>query len=146
MNREAILLPVLAMVVLTAVVWALMGAARVREARSKRIHPQAVKTRAQSSTAFVDAAARSDNYHNLFEMPVLFYVLALALYATGLADFFYAVLAWIYVLLRYAHSYIHITYNRVMHRFAAFAASTVVLWVMWARFGVQIIGRAFANG
>ena len=45
--------------------------------------------------------------------------------------------AWAYVLLRYAHSFIHVTYNQVMHRFAAFVASAVVLAFLWIRLGLQ---------
>jgi hypothetical protein len=42
--------------------------------------------------------------------------------------------AWAYVALRCAHSYIHVTYNRVMHRFLVYATSTVLLFALWGVF------------
>jgi len=40
-------------------------------------------------------------------------------------------LAWSYVGLRIAHSAIHLTCNRVPHRLIAYAASNVVLVMLW---------------
>jgi hypothetical protein len=47
------------------------------------------------------------------------------------------VLSWLYVALRVLHSLIHCTYNRVMHRFAVFVASMVVLFVIWCIVGAH---------
>ena len=82
-----------------------------------------------------DVAGPSDNLVNLFEIPVLFYVALIILYVTDFSSVFYLVLAWAFVLLRYAHSLIHVTYNRVMHRFAVYFAGTLLLWVIWAILG-----------
>jgi hypothetical protein len=50
-------------------------------------------------------------------------------------------LAWSYVALRVVHSLIHITYNRIVHRFAAFAMSNAALLAMWVLLGIQIAGK-----
>ena len=44
------------------------------------------------------------------------------------------ILAWIYVGLRAAHSVVHLTYNNVVHRLAVYAASALVLALLWIRF------------
>lgn len=137
MTRELILLPTVALVLLTAVVWVLLYLTRVREMRTRRISPQAVATRAKGALALEDTAA-SDNFMNLFEMPVLFYVLTILLYASDMTDRSHVTLAWIYVVLRYVHTFIHVTYNRVMHRFPVYLLSGIVLWVMWGRFAAQL--------
>jgi hypothetical protein len=49
------------------------------------------------------------------------------------------VLAWIFVVLRLVHAYIHVTSNRMARRFAAFAAGAIVLTVMWAIFMLRIL-------
>ena len=36
--------------------------------------------------------------------------------------------------LRALHSLIHVTYNRVVHRFLVYVASTLLLFGMWAAF------------
>ncbi|MFM2274813.1 MAG: hypothetical protein RL211_685 [Pseudomonadota bacterium] len=141
MNQTLILYPMATMLLLLAVVACIMFRARIAEMNSRRIHPQKVATRAKSGTALENTCA-ADNYQNLCEMPVMFHVLGLALFVThGLTTPLLA-LAWVYVALRVAHSYIHITYNKVMHRFYVFAASSVLLWVMWLVFVVQLLGRA----
>jgi hypothetical protein len=47
--------------------------------------------------------------------------------------------AWAYVALRGLHSLIHVTYNRVVHRFLVYAASTLLLFGMWAAFVAKIL-------
>lgn len=44
------------------------------------------------------------------------------------------VLAWAYVALRVIHTLIHLTYNNVLHRLTAFAASNGVLGTLWVVF------------
>jgi len=79
------------------------------------------------------------NFMNLLEMPLLFYVACIALYATGKADDAAVALAWAYVALRAAHSAVHLTYNHVFHRLAAYAASAVVLFVIWMRLALALL-------
>lgn len=139
--RELILLPAVALVMLTAIVWLVLFSTRMSEMRERRLRPQtAFATRAQASSTLT-AAGPSDNFMNLFELPVLFYVLILTLYVAHLADMPHLVLAWLYVALRALHSFIHVTYNRVVHRFYVFAMSSVVLWIMWGRLALQLIER-----
>jgi hypothetical protein len=73
---------------------------------------------------------------------VLFYVAMLAGVAMHAATLWLLALAWIYVVLRYVHSYIHCTYNRVMHRFAVFGLSMFVLVVIWGVLAWRIIELA----
>ena len=140
MVANAILLPVLGMVLVTFLVCLRMYIVRLGEMRTRRIHPQKVSTRAAASTMLTNTGA-SDNLMNLFEMPVLFYVAALTVFAIGATDGLYIGLAWAYVGLRALHSLIHTTYNRVMHRFAVYMASIVVLLAMWIKLAVDILAR-----
>ena len=71
------------------------------------------------------------NMMNLLELPVLFYVACLTYLVTDRVDTGALWLAWAYVGLRVVHSAIHVTYNRVRDRLVAFAASNVVLIMLW---------------
>ena len=142
MNKELMWLPLLAMVLLTAGVWVWTYITRVREIRRRRIRPQDLATRAAGAALLKDVAGPSDNFMNLFEMPVLFYLFVILTYVTDTADIYYLVLASIYVALRCAHSFIHVTYNRVMHRFKVYFVSSLLLWFIWVRLGWQLIERA----
>lgn len=80
----------------------------------------------------------SDNFMNLFEMPVLFYVLILSLYVTRQSSTFFVVAAWVFVATRYLHSYIHCTHNRVRSRGLVFIGSCILLFAMWITFAVSL--------
>ncbi len=136
MSDPAIFLPAVAMVVLTVAVLFGMFFERKRQVRSDGIHIREIPSSSQMASRFGDTRA-ADNYRNLFEMPVLFYVALGVAHATAQVSPLVLGLAWGYVALRVLHSYIHCTYNRVMHRFYAFLASNVLLWILW---GVLAVG------
>lgn len=81
----------------------------------------------------------SKNLTNLFETPVLFFVLAFFLYAKGMETPFYIGMAWAYVIFRIVHSMIHITTNNVNLRFFTFLLSLIVLVWMYTAFLFDII-------
>ena len=135
--RNAIFWPFIAQVLLVAVVAARMYAARVGEMSARRISPQSIATSRTAEDALKDVAA-ADNFRNLFETPVLFFVVCLALAITDTVTSLQLALAWSYVGLRAVHSFIHITYNRVVHRFMAYLAGMVCLFLMWGVFGVSL--------
>ena len=130
MDARAIFLPAVAMALLTFVVWLRLFFTRVGEMRRLRIHPQSVATSAKAAERFVDTRA-ADNFRNLFELPVLFYAALGIAFSIGAVDRLLFVLAWLFVALRVAHSAIQCSYNRVMHRFAAYVAGGFVLWMIW---------------
>lgn len=135
---QHLMLAVLALVALTFFVLFSLALKRVRTMRRERIHPQQVALRSETASVLSTLAKHSDNLQNLFEMPVLFYVLVILLMQhtqvePGFNDIGLIVLAWLYVALRYWHSWIHCTYNKVLHRFYVFVASVTVLLVMWAK-------------
>ena len=138
---HVILLPIAAMGVLSAVVGGALLAQRTAEMRRRRIHPQAVATSSQMATK-LERTNIADNFRNLFETPVLFYALCLGMAITQSVTPAMFAAAWAYVALRVLHSAIHCTYNRVMHRFAAFAAGFVLLIGVWFTLVLQLVGWA----
>jgi hypothetical protein len=131
-DPDTLALPAFAMVLLTFVVQVRMYFSRIAEMRRLRIHPQAVATSARASERFVDTRA-ADNFRNLFELPVLFYVALGVAFALGAGDAFTLALAWLFVASRVLHSAIQCSYNKVMHRFHAYLAGSVALLLLWAR-------------
>ena len=98
-----------------------------------------MQDRARSQELLTDSANPSNNLKNLFEMPVLFYVAVLLSMVLMIQDTLLVQLAWGYVLLRVVHSAVHCTYNRVMHRFIAYATSYLFLLFMWVRLASYIL-------
>ena len=139
MFYKPLMLPLLAQVLLTFIVMLRMYYQRLGEYHAKSIEPQSVPDRAHSHGVLVDSAASSDNFINLFEMPVLFYTALLLSMVLMVQDQFLVQLAWGYVALRFVHSLVHCSYNRVMHRFIAYVASCLLLLLIWARLAVYVL-------
>jgi hypothetical protein len=134
----SILLPPTALVVLTGFVWLRLGSDRLGEMRSRRIHPQQVATSKQMNETMQNVQS-ADHFRNLFEVPVMFYALCAFLAITKLTTLLLLACAWGYVVLRAAHTYVHLTSNKVVRRFQVFVASTIVLYVMWGIFAVRLV-------
>ncbi len=120
-----------ALVAWTGCILVLLALRRLREKRLPEAPPPG------TSPAFL----ANRNYMNLLESPVLFYVGCLTAFVTGTASTSVIALAWTYVVLRVIHSLIHVTYNRVAHRFKVFAASIAVLLLLWAWLGAAVFSR-----
>ncbi len=122
---------------LSAGVWILLFRRRIREIRALKVNPKQFATRASAAGVLKDVTA-ADNLQNLFEVPVLFYVACVSIYITEQTSLALVAMAWVYVLLRTVHSVIHVTYNNVMHRFLAYAASCATLFVIWVVFTASL--------
>ena len=140
MGVAAIVWPLVAQVALTALVWVALYVQRLGEIGRRRLDPQSLRTSRHALGVLEDVAA-ADNFRNLFEVPVLFFAAGGVLAALGGASALEVALAWSYVALRALHSLIHLTYNRVVHRFAAYAASTLAVFALWALIARDLAAR-----
>jgi hypothetical protein len=129
----AIFYPVAALALLTFVVLLQIPLRRFRAGFARRVNYGDFRY-GESANVPGDVSLPNRNYMNLLELPVLFYVLCLSLYATAHVTQGMLWLAWAYVALRAVHSVVHLTYNDVRHRGLAFAASNFVLLAMWIGF------------
>jgi hypothetical protein len=138
MDPRLIFLPALAMVALTFIVWWRMFFTRIGQMKRERIHPQAVATSAQATARLTDSRA-ADNFRNLFELPVLFYLALVVAALTAQVTILTMSLAWAFVVMRIVHSAIQCSYNKVMHRFRAYVAGGLLLWTLWLVIGVGLL-------
>jgi hypothetical protein len=138
MRAEAIFGPVCILALWTIAILALTGYRRVHGTVIGRI-PQGAFKLGESPEVPPDVTLLNRNLMNLLEMPVLFYVVCVALYVTRQVEPGMLVLAWAYVLLRVVHSLIHTTTNRILQRLASFAVSNFVLLAIWIWFAIRII-------
>ena len=137
MNPVQILFPMVALAALTFVVLLLIPAARFRAGSRGEVRTRDFEY-GESANVPQRVSLPNRNLMNLLELPVLFYVVCLAFYVTRSASASAVTLAWTYVALRAAHSVIHLTYNRVSHRGMVFAASNVVLVMLWIRWAATL--------
>jgi len=130
LERTGIVFPMAALATLTFAVLLLIPVRRFRAGVAGQVAYDDFRY-GESQRVPAEVALPNRNMMNLLELPVLYYVACLASYAADRVDAAALVLAWSYVGLRLAHSAIHLTYNRVRHRLIAFAASNVVLVMLW---------------
>jgi hypothetical protein len=130
MEQTAIFLPMCALAAWTFAVLLLIPVARFRAAARGTVNAGDFR---YGESARVPGAVSlpNRNFMNLLELPMLFYVVCVGLY-TAVA------LAWLYFALRVVHSLVHLTYNNVFHRLGAYAASGVVLALLWVRFAAGL--------
>ena len=140
-NALHLLLAALGMVLLTFLVGVRMLYSRVQEMRGKRLHPQAAAT-AHTLAGRLENVQAADNFRNLFETPVLFYALVACAIGVSHVPPWLVIGAWGYFGLRVAHSLIHSTYNRVMHRLAVFALSFVLIVALWVVYVVALMSKS----
>jgi hypothetical protein len=137
MSIQFILLPLFVQVVLTFVLYCWMAYYRVTLIRRGVVHPRDVALREPNWPPHVLQVANAA--HNQLETPVLFYVLTILAIITHHADVLFVLMAWIFVLVRIAHAYIHVTSNRVSLRGSVFGIALLVLMMMWLMFIVRIL-------
>jgi hypothetical protein len=130
MDDRSVLFPVMTLIGWTLLVLMLIPVRRFKAGGKGLVTGNDFKY-GESSRVPGEVSLPNRNFMNLLEAPVLFYVVCILQYVTKAPVQYFVFCAWLYVALRVAHSLIHLTYNRVMHRLVAFAASNVVLIIMW---------------
>ena len=84
------------------------------------------------------------NLTNLFEFPILFYVVCISIFVAGKVDDYFITLAYWYFYFRVAHSIYHIFFNQLIIkggfpiRSLLWIPSTAIIVWMWVRFIYEI--------
>ena len=143
MKNPVILFPVFTLALWTFLVLLQIPIARFRSVRRREITANDFKY-GESSAVPTYVSIPNRNYMNLLELPILFYVVCLLIYITGITSPMMVTTAWLYVGLRVVHSLIHLSYNHVVHRLIAFVASNLALIVLWIFAAAEIFSHASA--
>ncbi|RXJ71829.1 hypothetical protein CS022_14820 [Veronia nyctiphanis] len=128
------------MISLTFVVWVYMYIRRLSYIMTHHVdYAKLGKSSALVELMPEEVSYPSDNLKNLFELPVLFYVISVMAIQSGLVDEVLSIAAWAYVCLRGIHSLIHCTVNNVHLRFTFYIFSSLVLWFMVVHVAVVML-------
>jgi len=141
MPQTAIFGPFFATMFLALLVWVYMYVRRIAFITSNKLSPKDLAVPGElARLSPPEVSNPSDNLKNLFEIPVLFYVLALYLFVTKQVDATYVNVAWVFVGLRALHSAVHCTINLVLLRFYLYMFATLALWFMAIRAALSHFG------
>ena len=132
MAANVFLMPVLALISWSLIVWIVLYARRIPAMQAAKIAPDTAKSPngdwKQKMPLKAEAAAH--NYNHLMEQPTIFYALMFYAVLAGGMEFFIYYLAWAYVAIRVLHSLVQISTGPVIVRFSLFTLSTLCLFGM----------------
>lgn len=124
--------------ILTIMIGLIGVRARITSVRSRQIKANYFKLmQGQEVPETVTKTTRC--FNNMFEVPVLFYVACTLYIVLHIESLIGLVFAWLFVILRSVHAYIHITYNNVRHRMYVFGASVLCVLFLWVNLIIQRI-------
>jgi hypothetical protein len=137
MPVQEVLLPLFVEVILTFALLFWLAPLRVSHFKAGRVRAQDVALRQPNWPQRTLQVGNS--YSNQFELPVLFYTLTILALVTRHAGVAFVVLAWLFVIFRLLHAYVHVTSNDVNVRGPLFGGSAVVLALMWIIYIVEML-------
>ncbi|MEM7279448.1 MAG: MAPEG family protein [Pseudomonadota bacterium] len=128
-TNEALLMPFAGMMLLTMLVWLYMYFYRFRWIAEAKVSAQSLAQGVKSTEGLPPKVVNPPaNFRNLFELPVLFYALCLALITMNAVTETQVILAWGFLIFRVLNSLIHCTINIVKWRFLTYLGSALCLW------------------
>lgn len=138
MTNNHLLWPIIAQVILIAIVWLIMGRRRLQGLKKGVIKiPMYSVMKLDNVPDYYIVAAR--NFDNLMQLPLLFILSLLIAMQFELTNPLMLTLASAYVFLRYVHSFIHITSNNIRYRFYSYIFSCLALWSIWLTLSIQLL-------
>lgn len=130
---QSMMVPLLALVCWTLVMWLWMYATRIPAMQKAGIDPAKLKEKSEFDVLPRSVRQIADNHNHLHEQPVIFYALVTYSHLVGVGDAINIGFAWTYVILRVIHSFVQSTINFIPLRFAIYALATICLFVIAIR-------------
>ena len=137
MTVTDLLLPVFVQVGLTFFIMFWMGILRRRALSSGAVQPSDIALREPKWPT--RALQVANNFQNQLELPMLFYVLVAFILITSTNSLIFVILAWVFVLARLVHAYIHTGSNELYSCSAAIGVAAIALVAMWVIFAIRIL-------
>lgn len=139
MDQTVIFQPVLATMLLTLAVWIYMYSRRLPFIFANGLDTKQMTPLELARLSPPAVSNPSDNLKNLFELPSVFYAVALYLFVTRQVDAVYVIAAWVFLAFRVLHSAVHCTFNLIPLRFALYVISAAALWLMVVRAAIEAL-------
>ena len=136
MNPAWIFWPVIVQALVT--LWMYVPMSRARVAAVKAGAARASDFRLPNVDEKPETRQLANAVGNQFELPVLFFALCLSVHAAGRVDAVMLAGAWLFVVLKTVHSYVHATSNRLRHRRPVFMAAWLTCIALWLWFAVRL--------
>ena len=128
MTDKMIFIPVLVQIALTLYLYAILLQTKLAAVANKDFDKSRVMLH---DDAWPDSVIKiNNNIRSQYEIPVLFFVIMLVIWATGTITNFHHIVAWLFVLSRMAHTAIHTGVNTQPRRRQTFTAGYILTIVL----------------
>lgn len=128
MSNNAIFLPVIVHILLVIALYIVLNTRKNQAAATGTVDES---RRGLFDDAWPESVIKVNNcIRNQFEVPILFYIIAIMLWALSAVDIFALILSWAFVVSRVAHAFIHTGSNVVPIRRKIFTLGVLILLVM----------------
>ncbi|MFY8350608.1 MAPEG family protein [Pseudoalteromonas sp. SSM20] len=126
-----------AMVVLTFMVGIVAVVTRVKSVKNGSVKIKYYRT--MDGQEVPEQLTKSTRcFNNMFEVPVLFYVVSTLFVILKTNNELALLLAWVFVGFRIAQAIVHLTYNNVLHRMLMFWGAVISVLSMWVILLIQL--------
>ena len=129
MARHLIYWPVLAQILIPVLVLLLNGMRKNDDVKSGSFDRE--RAAMDNEAWSMPVVLTSKNLANQFQLPVIFYVLCLILATLDAVNILTLVVAWLFVITRYVHAYVHVSTNYVPNRLRAFLLGVFFLLLLF---------------
>ena len=136
MDRVLIVYPAFAIVILTVFTMIKMRLVADKHIKSRTLKFKYFKV--YDGTVPEDLQQARQHYKNYFELPVLFYLLLIFIYATDNVNQYDIILSWLFVFFKVVHSVIRMTNNYVPYRAKAFILCLFIVLCGWVNFLIRL--------
>lgn len=131
--------PMAAMVFYIFIIGTLTFRIRSKAVKANQLKLQYFKTHDLKNFEVPEIVVRyGRHFDNQFQMPILFLItlVVASVFVPNQLSIFS--LAWVFIVLRAAHSYIHLGSNHVLRRAQAYLASSLVIPILWILILIKI--------
>lgn len=137
MNPNLMLWPLVIYALITLYLYIPMSRTRIRTVKEGKVKGGVYKLNTEEpeeSLRFTNAI-RNQN-----EIGLPFYAGVLTAYASGNPSYVLMLLAWVFLVAKTAHLYVHVTSNNLRYRRPVFTIAYFVVIVFWVVLGLQLAG------
>ena len=139
MNPNWLYLPVLLQILLTLALYSALILAKIKALRTGEVDQA---RRALHDDAWPEYVQKiNNNIRNQFEVPVLFYVLVIALVELSAVGIIAVVAAWVFALSRLFHAWVHTGSNVVLMRRNIFVVGVLAIFALTALLLYEVVVR-----
>ena len=137
MNPTLLLWPAVIHAIVTLLLYIPMSRSRVASVKRGEVKASVFKLNIEEPE---ESLRFSNAIRNQNEIGVVFYAAVLTAYVVDAASFLTAAVAWIFVIAKCAHVWIHVTSNRLRFRRPVFSVAYLAVGLLWIAVAARLAG------